>query len=33
MDADVLLLDGDPLDLGTQVQRVWVGGREVRLHH
>ena len=33
MDADVLLLDGNPLDLGTQVQRVWVGGREVRLHH
>lgn len=32
MDADVLLLDGDPLDLGTSIQRVWVSGREVRLH-
>jgi hypothetical protein len=32
MDADVLLLDGDPLELGTQVLRVWVSGREVRLH-
>lgn len=31
-DADVLLLDGDPLDVGTSVQRVWVGGHEVRLH-
>jgi imidazolonepropionase-like amidohydrolase len=32
LDADVLLLDGDPMDLGTSVLRVWVGGREVRLH-
>jgi imidazolonepropionase-like amidohydrolase len=32
LDADVLLLDGDPLDVGTSVQRVWVGGREIRLH-
>lgn len=32
MDADVLLLDGSPLDVGTAVQRVWVSGREVRLH-
>jgi hypothetical protein len=32
MDADVLLIDGDPLDAGTSVQRVWVNGREVRLH-
>jgi imidazolonepropionase-like amidohydrolase len=32
LDADVLLLDGDPLGVGTSVQRVWVGGREVRLH-
>ena len=31
MDADVLLLDGDPLEISTQVQRVWVNGREVRL--
>ena len=31
-DADVLLLDGDPLDLSTTIQRVWVNGREVRLH-
>lgn len=32
LDADVLLLDGDPLDLGTSILRVWVDGREVRLH-
>lgn len=32
LDADVLLLDGDPLGVGTSVQRVWVAGREVRLH-
>ncbi|MFT7484380.1 MAG: imidazolonepropionase-like amidohydrolase [Candidatus Paceibacteria bacterium] len=32
MDADVLLLDGSPLEAETQVQRVWVNGREVRLH-
>jgi len=32
LDADVLLLDGDPLDIGTSIQRVWVAGREVRLH-
>lgn len=31
-DADVLLLDGDPLDFGTSVLRVWVDGREVRSH-
>ncbi|MFT7668057.1 MAG: imidazolonepropionase-like amidohydrolase [Planctomycetota bacterium] len=33
MDADVLLLDGDPLDLGTSILRVWVAGREVRLNN
>ena len=32
MDADILLLDGDPLELSTEVLRVWVSGREVRLH-
>ena len=32
LDADVLLLDGDPLELSTSVVRVWVSGREVRLH-
>ena len=31
MDADVLLLDGDPLDVSTTVTRVWVNGKEVRL--
>jgi len=28
--ADVVLLDGPPLDAGTSVLRVWVAGREVR---
>lgn len=31
LDADVLLLDGSPLRVGTGVQRAWVAGREVRL--
>lgn len=30
LDADLLLLDGDPLELSTRVLRVWVGGEEVR---
>ncbi|MFN0241582.1 MAG: amidohydrolase family protein [Planctomycetota bacterium] len=30
MDADVLLLDGEPLAGATSVTRVWVNGREVR---
>jgi imidazolonepropionase-like amidohydrolase len=30
MDADLLLLDGDPLDIGTRVLRVWVNGQEIR---
>ena len=30
MDADVLLLDGPPVDPATSVRRVWVDGREVR---
>lgn len=30
MDADVLLLDGAPLEPSTSVQRAWVAGREVR---
>ena len=30
MDADVLLLDGDPLEIGTRVVRVWVNGEEIR---
>lgn len=30
LDADVLLLDGSPLELDSAVQRVWVNGREVR---
>ena len=30
LDADVLLLDGDPLDPGTSVVRTWVNGEEVR---
>jgi len=30
MDADVLLLDGQPVDPSTSVRRVWVNGREVR---
>lgn len=29
-DADILLLDGSPLELTTGVDRVWVAGREVR---
>ncbi len=29
LDADVLLLDGNPMDPGTRVQRVWVNGKEV----
>lgn len=29
-DADVLLLDGSPLDVRSAVQRVWVNGREVK---
>jgi imidazolonepropionase-like amidohydrolase len=32
-DADVLLLGGDVYDSLTNVQRVWVNGHEVRLHH
>jgi hypothetical protein len=30
LDADVLLLDGSPLEVSTQVLRVWVAGEEVR---
>ena len=30
LDADVLLLDGQPVDPSTSVRRVWVNGREVR---
>jgi len=30
LDADVLLLDGPPVDPATSVRRVWVNGREVR---
>jgi imidazolonepropionase-like amidohydrolase len=30
LDADVLLLDGAPLDPATSVLRTWVSGREVR---
>ncbi len=29
-DADLLLLDGSPLELSTSIERVWVTGREVR---
>ena len=29
LDADLLLLDGSPLDLDTRIERVWVAGREV----
>ena len=29
LDADVLLLDGSPLELDTSIERVWVAGREV----
>ena len=30
LDADVLLLDGSPLEVSTSVIRSWVSGREVR---
>lgn len=30
LDADVLLLDGSPLDVSSSVQRVWVNGEEIR---
>ena len=30
LDADVLLLDGSPLDVSTSVLRVWVAGTEIR---
>jgi imidazolonepropionase-like amidohydrolase len=30
MDADLVLLDGSPLDASTSVTRVWVDGKEVR---
>jgi hypothetical protein len=30
LDADVVLLDGSPLDIGSSVLRVWVGGKEIR---
>ena len=30
LDADVLLLDGDPLSISTSVLRAWVSGVEVR---
>jgi imidazolonepropionase-like amidohydrolase len=29
LDADILLLDGSPLDVASSVTRVWVNGREV----
>ncbi|MDE0915722.1 MAG: amidohydrolase family protein [Planctomycetota bacterium] len=29
-DADVLLLDGSPLDVSSAIQRVWVNGEEIR---
>ena len=29
-DADVLLLDGSPLDVSSTIQRVWVNGEEIR---
>jgi imidazolonepropionase-like amidohydrolase len=29
LDADLLLLDGPPLDPATSVLRAWVNGREV----
>ncbi|MGK0205733.1 MAG: hypothetical protein ACI9S9_004825, partial [Planctomycetota bacterium] len=29
-DADVLLLDGDPLDLSSRIQATWVAGKEIR---
>jgi imidazolonepropionase-like amidohydrolase len=30
LDADLVLLDGSPLDVSSSVMRVWVNGREVR---
>ena len=30
LDADVLLMDGSPLSLGSNVERVWVGGEEIK---
>ena len=30
MDADVLLLDGSPLDTSSIIQRVWVNGEEIQ---
>jgi imidazolonepropionase-like amidohydrolase len=30
LDADVLLLDGSPLDMSSTIQRVWVNGEEIR---
>jgi imidazolonepropionase-like amidohydrolase len=30
LDADVLLLDGSPLDLSSAIVRVWVAGKEIR---
>ena len=30
LDADILLMDGCPLDVSTSVQRVWVAGTEIR---
>jgi imidazolonepropionase-like amidohydrolase len=30
LDADVLLLDGSPLDVSSTIQRVWVNGEEIR---
>ena len=30
LDADVLLLDGDPLELSSSVTRSWVAGKEMR---
>jgi imidazolonepropionase-like amidohydrolase len=30
LDADILLMDGSPLDPSSSVLRVWVSGREIR---
>ena len=30
LDADILLLDGSPLDLSSRILRVWVDGEEIR---
>ncbi len=30
LDADVLLLDGSPLEMSSSIQRVWVNGEEIR---